>query len=309
MASANFNSDQRNNSRPQSGAEEASASVADWTLSPLELDRRALRKRQNVRSVLLSVLSAIVLFGGIILILANSEGWQKVQQTFFDGFYFQDSFPSVLRGLLTNLRILVFASIGTAIISLLLAIARTSTHPLLRPLRFVSLAYTTLIRGVPMIVLLYIIGFGIPTLGFTETRIDPALLGTIAIVVGYSAYVSEVIRAGIEAVHPSQKASARSLGLTSTQTLRIVVLPQAIRKVIPPLMNDFVAMQKDVGLVSVLGVMDSFRSAQIEVAHSFNYTPYIVSAVVFILMSLPVILLSDWYSKRVQLREFAQTGI
>jgi polar amino acid transport system permease protein len=153
-----------------------------------------------------------------------------------------------------------------------------------------------------MLIILYLIGFGIPGLRIFG-RIDAALLGTIAIVIGYSAYVAEVIRAGIEAVHPSQRAAARSLGLSHAQTMRIIILPQAIRKVVPALMNDFVAMQKDVGLVSVLGVVDAVRAAQIEVAKSYNFTPYIVAGLLFIMLSLPCIRLTDWYTAKLRKRE------
>ncbi|MDR2538146.1 MAG: amino acid ABC transporter permease [Bifidobacteriaceae bacterium] len=280
--------------------------ASDYTPSSLELDRRTFRKKQTTKSVIISIISTIALAVVIYLTLSNSSGWNRVRETFFNGEYFISALPEVLKGLLVNLRILVFALIGTAILSLLLAIARTTRTPVLFPLRFIARAYTDIFRGIPMIVLLYLIGFGIPGLEITEGRIDAAQLGTAAIIIGYSAYVSEVLRAGIESIHPSQRAAARSLGLTYNQTTALIVLPQAIRKVIPALMNDFVAMQKDVGLVSVLGILDAVREAQIEVAHSFNFTPYVAAAVVFVCLSFPFIRLTDWYSKKVQQREFAQ---
>jgi polar amino acid transport system permease protein len=252
------------------------------------------------------LVSTVILATGIVILLANSEGWDRVSRAFFSPEHFIDALPKVLMGLLVNMRILVFAVIGTAVLSLLIAIARTTHAPVLFPLRFLAHAYTDIFRGIPIIVLLYHIGFGIPGLRLTDGRIDPAQLGTAALIIGYSAYVSEVLRAGIEAIHPSQRASGRSLGLTYNQTLRLVVLPQALRKVIPPLMNDFVSMQKDVGLVSVLGVIDAVRSAQIAAQNDFNFTPYVVSALVFICFSFPFIRLTDWYSRKVQLREFSQ---
>jgi polar amino acid transport system permease protein len=156
-----------------------------------------------------------------------------------------------------------------------------------------------------MIIVLYLIGFGIPGLRIFG-RIDAALLGTISIIVVYSAYCSEVLRAGIESVHPSQRAAARALGLSHSQTMRLIVLPQAIRKVVPALMNEFVSMQKDVGLVSVLGAIDAVRSAQIMVSKGYNFTPYLVTGVMFVAMSFPVIRLTDWYTARLKKRE--QTG-
>ncbi|GHV27258.1 ABC transporter permease [Clostridia bacterium] len=257
-----------------------------------------------MRSVLVSCVSLIVFAAVIWLTLSRSEGWGKVRAAFFDWNYFVASLPSVFSGLLTNLRVLFFASIGVAALGTLIAVTRTTISAVLFPLRALATVYTDIFRGMPMIIVLYLIGFGIPGLRMFG-RIDSVLLGTIAVILVYSAYVAEVIRAGIEAVHPSQRAAARSLGLTHGQTMRIIVLPQAIRKVIPALMNDFVAMQKDVGLVSVLGAIDAVRSAQIEVAKSFNFTPYVAAGLIFILMSLPFIHLTDWYAARVKRRETA----
>ena len=189
-------------------------------------------------------------------------------------------------------------------LSTLLALVRTSRSPILFPLRILALIYTTVMRGVPIIVVLYLIGFGIPGLGLFG-RIDPSVLGTIAVVMGYSAYVSEVLRAGFNDVHPSQRASARSLGLTSGQTTRLIVIPQALRKVAPALMNDFISMQKDVGLISVLGAVDAVRAAQIDVASTYNFAPYVVASLLFILMSVPFILLNDWYTERLRKRELS----
>lgn len=212
--------------------------------------------------------------------------------------------PEVLAGLWLNVKVLVVALIGVAIFATLIALVRTSNNPVLFPLRVLAALYTTIMRGVPMIVVLYLIGFGIPGLGIFG-RIDPSLLGTIAVVMGYSAYVAEVLRAGFNDVHLSQRASARSLGLTAGQTTRMIVIPQALRKVAPALMNDFISMQKDVGLISVLGAVDAVRAAQIEVASTYNFTPYVVASLLFILMSVPFILLNDWYTARLRKRELS----
>lgn len=285
-----------------------SASVTDDSpfdatqVSDVELSRRAYRRTQQHKSVITSLVSTVVLVVVVVVILMLSPGWSKVKETFFSPEYFVSSLPAVLDGLWLNLRILVVAVIGVAIFGTLIALVRTSRSPVLFPLRVIATVYTTVMRGIPMIVLLYIIGFGIPGLGLFG-RIDPAILGTIAVIMGYSAYVAEVLRAGFNDVHPSQRASARSLGLTAGQTTRIVVIPQAIRKVTPALMNDFISMQKDVGLISVLGAVDAVRAAQIEVASSYNFTPYVVAGLLFILTSVPFILLSDWYSERLRKRE------
>lgn len=278
--------------------------LAGHQTSEVELSRRAYRKRQQLKSVITSLISTIVLAAIIVVGLEMSPGWPRVKETFFSSEYFAASLPEVLAGLWLNVKVLVVALIGVAIFATLIALVRTSNNPVLFPLRVLAALYTTIMRGVPMIVVLYLIGFGIPGLGIFG-RIDPSLLGTIAVVMGYSAYVAEVLRAGFNDVHPSQRASARSLGLTAGQTTRMIVIPQALRKVAPALMNDFISMQKDVGLISVLGAVDAVRAAQIEVASTYNFTPYVVASLLFILMSVPFILLNDWYAARLRKRELS----
>ncbi|MBF9707731.1 amino acid ABC transporter permease [Bifidobacterium dentium] len=278
--------------------------LAGHQTSEVELSRRAYRKRQQLKSVITSLISTIVLAAIIVVGLEMSPGWPRVKETFFSPEYFAASLPEVLTGLWLNVKVLVVALIGVAIFATLIALVRTSNNPVLFPLRVLAALYTTIMRGIPMIVVLYLIGFGIPGLGIFG-RIDPSLLGTIAVVMGYSAYVAEVLRAGFNDVHPSQRASARSLGLTAGQTTRMIVIPQALRKVAPALMNDFISMQKDVGLISVLGAVDAVRAAQIEVASTYNFTPYVVASLLFILMSVPFILLNDWYTARLRKRELS----
>lgn len=273
-------------------------------VSEVERFRRDWRRKQQLKSVVTSLVSTIVLAIIVVTGLKLSPGWPRVKQTFFSAEYFASSFPEILDGLWLNLKVLVVAVIGVAIFATLIALVRTSTNPVLFPLRALAAVYTTVMRGIPMIVILYLIGFGIPGLGLFG-RIDPSILGTIAVVMGYSAYVAEVLRAGFNDVHPSQRASARSLGLTAGQTTRMIVIPQALRKVAPALMNDFISMQKDVGLISVLGAVDAVRAAQIEVASSYNFTPYVVASLLFILMSVPFILLNDWYAARLRKRELS----
>ena len=273
--------------------------------SDVELERRAYRRRQQLKSVVISMVSTVVLALVIVVGLQLSPGWPHVRETFFSGEYFAKAFPKVLDGLWLNIRVLAVAVVGVAVFGTLIAMVRTSRSPIMFPLRALAALYTTVMRGIPMIVILYLIGFGIPGLQIVKGRIDPAILGTIAVIMGYSAYVAEVLRAGFDDVHPSQRASARSLGLTAGQTTRMIVIPQALRKVAPALMNDFISMQKDVGLISVLGAVDAVRAAQIEVASSYNFTPYVVASLLFILMSVPFILLNDWYAARLRRRELS----
>ncbi|MWB98835.1 ABC transporter permease subunit [Agromyces seonyuensis] len=276
--------------------------TSDWRPSALELERRAFRKRQTTRSVLVSLGSTAVVAVVLWIVVAGTPGAQAVRTSFFDLDVAIAAFPAVLEGLWLNLRVLFFAAIGVVIVAVVLAVARTLRGPVFFPLRFLAAAYTDVFRGVPLLIVLYLVGFGLPGLGLFP-RMDPAFWGTIAIVLVYSAYVAEVFRAGIEAVHPSQRLAARALGLDHGQTLRRVVLPQAVRKVTPALMNDFVAMQKDVGLISVLGAVDAVRAAQIETAHFYNYTPYVVAGLLFIALAWPTIRLTDWVTGRMRARE------
>jgi polar amino acid transport system permease protein len=274
-------------------------------VSDVELEREEYRRKQNMRSVLTSIVSTLVFVAVVAVGLHNSPGWPRVKESFFSPEYFAQAWPQVVDGLMLNLRVLVIAVIGVAILGTLLALTRITTSAVMFPLRVVARLYTTIMRGIPMIVVLYLIGFGIPGLGIFG-RMDPAVLGTVAIIMSYSAYIAEVLRAGFMDVHPSQRASARSLGLTSGQTMRLVIIPQALRKMAPALMNDFISMQKDVGLISTLGAVDAVRAAQIMVAKTYNFTPYVVASVLFILLSVPFILLNDWYSAKLRRRE--QTG-
>ena len=272
--------------------------------SSIELDRRAFRRRQSLRSILISLASTLALATAAWLFIINTPGWARVQQTFFDPQVFVSALPRVWDGFLLNLRVLFFAVIGVFVVAVLIAVMRTLRGAVFFPLRALAAGYTDLFRGMPLIIVLYLVGYGIPGLqGADGVRIPAAVLGTVALILTYSAYVSEVFRAGIEAVHPSQRLAARSLGLSHGQSLRLVILPQAVRKVTPALMNDFIAMQKDVGLISVLGAVDAVRAAQIETAKFFNFTPYVLAGLLFVLLALPMIRLTDWYTARLRERE------
>lgn len=271
-------------------------------LSDVEIGRREYRRVQTTRSVLVSLVSTVVFAAVIWLTVINTPGWEQVQRSFFDLETAIAAWPRVIAGLWVNVQVLFFASIGVLVLSILIATIRTLRGPVWFPLRALAAAYTDLFRGLPLIIVLFLVGFGVPGLELFP-RNSAQFWGTIALILTYSAYVSEVFRAGIEAVHPSQRLAARSLGLTHGQTMRIVVLPQAVRKVTPALMNDFVAMQKDVGLISVLGVVDAVRAAQIETAANFNFTPYVLAGLLFVLLALPMIRLTDWYTARLRRRE------
>jgi polar amino acid transport system permease protein len=202
--------------------------------------------------------------------------------------------PSVLGAFLLNVQIFMVSEVVILILALVIAVVRGIPGPVFFPFRLVAVAYTDLFRGVPLILVLYMIGFGVPglDLGFISYLPD-VTYGVISLVLVYSAYVAEVYRAGIESVHESQNAAARSLGLTRWQSLRFVVLPQAIRRVIPPLLNDFIGLQKDTALVSVLGSIEAARAAQIYSASEFNYASYVVAAFLFVLITIPLARFTD----------------
>ncbi|WP_375399745.1 amino acid ABC transporter permease [uncultured Amnibacterium sp.] len=279
----------------------ASQSV-DWRPSEIECERQAYRRARSTRSTLIAAVSTIVVAAIVWVTVVNTHGWSVVQTAFFDPKSAIAALPTVLVGLWLNVRVLFFAAIGVAIFAALLAIARTLRSPVFAPLRLLATGYTDLFRGLPLLIVLYLVGFGIPALSLFPA-LPAEVWGTLALILTYSAYVAEVLRAGMEAVHPSQRLAARSLGLSHAQTIRLVVLPQAVRKVTPALMNDFISMQKDVGLISVLGAVDAVRSAQITVASTYNFTPYVVAGLLFVLLSLPFIRLTDWLTARAQRRE------
>jgi polar amino acid transport system permease protein len=278
--------------------------MSQSTTSSAQLARETWRVSRKRRSTLTAILSTLVFAVVAWLLLVNTPGWSRVQTSFFDWETAVKAFPRVLDGLWLNLRVLFFASISVIVVALLLALATTLRNPVLTPIRLFAKGYIDLFRGTPLIITLYLVGFGIPGLRIEGLgRIAPEILGTIALTLTYSAYVAEVFRAGIESIHPSQRLAARSLGLSYSQSVRLVVLPQAVRKVVPPLMNDFVALQKDVGLISVLGAVDAVRGAQIEVAHFANFTPYILAGLFFVLLAIPTVRLTDWLSARMISRE------
>jgi polar amino acid transport system permease protein len=272
--------------------------------SDVQLERIGLKKRQTVRSVLIAAVSTAVV--GVVLIVAvtGSPGWDRVRGSFFSLRIGRESFLAILDGLWLNIRMLVVCAILALALGLAIAVLRTLRGPVFFPVRALATGYTYLFRGVPLIIVIYLFAFGIPGLRLKGTP-GVYVLGGAALVITYGAYLAEVFRAGIESVHPSQLAAARSLGLTYRQTMRHVVLPQAIRRVAPPLLNDTVALQKDVGLVSLAGPIDAVRAAQIATAENFNYTPYIVAAVLFVLLALPLIAVTDTVTLRAARRQNA----
>jgi polar amino acid transport system permease protein len=252
------------------------------------------------RAVLVSSVSTVLFFAVIAAIVVLAPGSEVVAERFFDPFHLRQSFlgtesePSVARAFLLNVYIFTISEVLILVLALVIAVVRQIPGPVFFPFRMVAVAYTDLFRGIPLILVLYIIGFGVPGLGLAFfSYLSDVTYGIIALVLVYSAYVAEVYRAGIESVHESQNAAARSLGLSRWQSLRFVVLPQAVRRVIPPLLNDFIGLQKDTALVSVLGSIEAARAAQIYGASQFNYASYVVAALLFVLITIPLARFTD----------------
>ena len=266
------------------------------------------------RAVLVSSMSTVLFFAVIALIVVLAPGSEVVAERFFDPFHLRQSLlgtesePSVAGAFLLNVYIFTISELLILILALIIAVVRGIPGPVFFPFRMVAIAYTDLFRGIPLILVLYIIGFGVPGLGLgVVSYLSDVTYGIIALVLVYSAYVAEVYRAGIESVHESQNAAARSLGLSRWQSLRFVLLPQAVRRVIPPLLNDFIGLQKDTALVSVLGSIEAARAAQIYGASQFNYASYVVAALLFVLITIPLARFTDHLIARDKRRRQAGT--
>ena len=266
------------------------------------------------RAVLISTTSTIVFFGVLAIIVVSAPGFRAVRESFFDLEAMKESFfgvpedglPGIGQALLLNIEVFLVAEVLILILALVVAVIRGLQGPVFFPFRVVAFVYTDLFRGTPLLLVIYLFGFGLPALGIRGLSTQSEVVyATAALVLSYSAYVAEVYRAGIESVHPSQIAAARSLGLSRLQSLRFVVLPQAIRRVIPPLLNDFVSLQKDTALLAVLGIVEAARAAQIYSAYRFNYSSFVVAAFLFILMTIPLARLTDWLIARDRRRKQA----
>jgi polar amino acid transport system permease protein len=270
------------------------------------LGRRArYESQQRLQSALIAAVSSAFVLLLVVLLVPKAPGWDKVRTSFFNWKTFRNAFPQLWKPFLLNLKIFAICAPCIVALGMLIAVCRNVRSAALFPVRILAKVYTDVVRGVPVILWISLIGFGVPGLFQQRAWYTQAVVwGGVALVVCYSAYVAEVFRAGIESVHESQRAAARSLGLSSTQTMMTVVLPQAVRRVIPPLMNDLVSLQKDVALVSIIGPIEALRRANILVARSFNFTPLVAAAVYFLIVSLPLTYLTD----RLLDRERRKTG-
>ena len=264
---------------------------------------------EGARGVWIAVISTVVFFGVIIFAVLNSSGWPQIKEAFFDGKIFAEAFPKIVEKFWRNVFIFMVAEVFVLIVAMIVAVVRSMTGPVFFPIRFLAAAYTDLFRAVPTILVIALLGFGAPALQIKGVPDSDVFWAIVALVLVYSAYVAEVYRAGIASIHPSQVASARALGLSRRKSLRFVVLPQAVRRVIPPLLNDFIGLQKDSALVVFLGYTEGLRQAQIIQAENFDFTPYVALALVYIVITIPQARFVDWLVARDQRRRQAAGGV
>ena len=267
------------------------------------LTRRELyEQKQRLKSLVIAAASTIFVIAAIVIIVPLTPGWQKVQKSFFDGAVLAKTFPKLLDAFMVNVMIFAWSAPAIAILGLLIALARDAKSPALFPLRIFGAAFTDIFRGVPVILTVYLIGFGIPGLGLPRPWNSPFVWGSLALILTYSAYVAEIFRAGIDSVHPSQRAAALSLGLSERQVMRDVILPQAILNVVPSQMNMLIALQKDVSLLSFIGPVEIFRQAGVFKSLFANFTPYVGAAIIFLIVTIPATRYADYLMAR-QMRE------
>jgi polar amino acid transport system permease protein len=253
---------------------------------------------EGAKGALIAAASTVVVFGVALWAVLTSENWDAVQAQFFNPENFTEAWPDVLAGFWLDLRMFAIAQIAILLFALLVAVIRSLRGPAFVPLQLLAVLYIDLFRGVPLILAILLFGFGVPALDLPGVPRSPLFWGVTTLVLSYSAYTAEVYRSGIDSVPESQRSSARSLGLTQWQSLRYAILPQAVRNVVPALLNGLVSLQKDVALVSVLGVREAVRAAEIYTSRTFNYTSFVAATVLFLLISVPAARFADWYSAR-----------
>ena len=249
--------------------------------------------------------STLAVFGALGFLIVNAPNWPAVQQSFLDGEEFADAWPDIVKAFGKNVQLFLIAEALVLVLGLVVAVLRSLPGPVFFPVRLLAIAYADVFRALPGVLVIFFLGLGVPALRLPGVPNDPFLWAVVVLTLIYTAYVSEVYRAGIESIHPSQEMAARSLGLSRAQAMRHVILPQAVRRVVPPLLNDFIGLQKDTVLVSFVGVVEIFRTAQVKVAGHFNFTAYLAVALVFLLLTLPLTRLTDWLLARDRARTAA----
>jgi polar amino acid transport system permease protein len=277
-----------------------------WQPSERELERRSVRRSLRARSIAVSAAAVLLVLTVLYFAVVLSPGWPRVRALFFDADAAREVFPEIWKAFWRyNVVLFLIAEPLILVLALAVALARGARAAWLVPVRLLAAAYTDVFRGIPTILLVLMLGFGVPALNLQGVPKSLFFWAMMALVLSYGAYVAEVFRAGIESIHPSQIASAEALGLGRLQTMRYVVVPQAVRRVGPPLLNDFVSLQKDTALVSSVALFDALFAARDYAAFNFNYTPYVVVAGYFVVLTVPLARLTDWLQRRAAERERA----
>jgi polar amino acid transport system permease protein len=265
--------------------------------------RKLLEARQRRRSIAIAAVSTALVVAAVVILVPLAPGWEKVRFSFFNGEILVETFPRLLEAFLIDIAVFLWCAPLIAVWGLVIALCRDARSPALYPLRLFAIAYNDLFRGVPIILVIYLFGFGIPGLGLPRPWNSPYIWGSLALILSYSAYVAEVYRSGIESVHESQRAAAKSLGLSHADVMRFVVLPQAIRRVIPASMNNLISLQKDVALLSFVGPVEVLRQAGIEKSLLANFTPYVGAAILFLAVTVPATRAADRMLARQRARQ------
>lgn len=278
------------------------------TTPPPPPRRRGFDWRTALVPGLIGAGSIVLVFGGLGWLVAHNENWPRIQRQFFSLDHMLAALPRVAHGFLINLQVWLIALVCIGIWALVLAVVRALRGPWFAPFRLMVMLYIDVFRGLPALLLVILFGFGIPALRIPGLPNSGLFWGGVAMVLSYSAYVCEIYRAGIDAVHEGQRAAARALGLNEWQTMVYAILPQALRNAVPSLMNIVVALQKDVALLSVIGVRDAVREAQIYTASTFNYSSLVVAALLFLLATIPMARLADWVTHRDRTQRLQMAG-
>jgi polar amino acid transport system permease protein len=273
------------------------------TPSERQLERERYRRHRARNRGAVAVVSTLVVLGGLVFLVAQSPGWPRVRETYFNVGDARAVLPDVAKAFWLNIRLFLVAEVFILVVAVTVAIIRVVPAPALAPIKLLATIYTDVFRGTPTILVVFLIGFGVPALGLAGLPTSLFWLGVIALTLSYGAYVAEVLRAGILSVHPTQWASGRALGLSYGQTMRHVILPQAVRRVAPPLLNDFVSLQKDTALLSTIGLVEALRVAQVDSGRTFAFTGYVVAAAFFIVATIPLARFTDYLTVRSLRRE------
>jgi len=273
------------------------------TPSERQLEREQYRRRRARNRGAVAVVSTLVVLGVLVVGVTQSPGWPRVRETYFNVDDARSVLPDVAKAFWLNIRLFLVAEVFILVVAVVVAIIRVVPAPALAPIKLLATLYTDVFRGTPTILVVFLVGFGVPALRLGGLPTSLFWLGVIALTLSYGAYVAEVLRAGILSIHPTQWASGRALGLSYGQTMRHIVLPQAVRRVAPPLLNDFVSLQKDTALLSTIGLVEALRVAQVDSGRTFAFTGYVVAAAFFIVATIPLARFTDYLTVRSLRRE------